>query len=106
LKESWLHDLGNSDLDLNNLTLRVQKGKGGKEGIVCTTEEFGRILRIQLHARPSLEIDRRQQLSFTDYGHWWDRVDLHRRFLSIRGKLGLRSREVYTYLADIPLRQS
>jgi len=62
------------------MTIRVKRGKGGKEGLVYINNDCIRVLRQYIAARPPLEIDKRRPLFYTVYGQRWKRTELHRIF--------------------------
>jgi site-specific recombinase XerD len=80
LRASELCSLDDSDLDLKSLSLRVE-GKGGKEAIVYITDDCAKTLRRYLEVRPSLEIDGRKPLFYTDFGGCWERRSVYRMFM-------------------------
>jgi integrase/recombinase XerD len=92
LRVSELINLQDRDLDLNNLTIRVNNGKGGKDGIVFIKDECASILKEYLRVRPKLEINGVQYLFFTDYGNKWNREDIHHLFTSYKKKAGVEKR--------------
>jgi integrase/recombinase XerD len=77
LRASELCNLDDVDLDVENLTLRIREGKGGREGYAFLTPECARSLKQYLSIRPSLDIDGRQPLFFTEYGNRWRRGSLY-----------------------------
>ena len=88
LRASELCGLDDADLDLKSLSLRV-KGKGGKEAIVYITDECAKTLRRYLEVRPSLEIDGRKPLFYTDFGGCWERRSLYRMFMYYKKLAGI-----------------
>jgi integrase/recombinase XerD len=77
LRASELCALDIMDLNLQDTTLRVREGKGGKDGIIFINNDVIQIIRKYLIARPPIESD---ALFITDYGTRWDRKDLWRMF--------------------------
>ena len=88
LRASELCGLDDADLDFKSLSLRV-KGKGGKEAIVYITDECAKTLRRYLEVRPSLEIDGRKPLFYTDFGGCWERRSLYRMFMYYKKLAGI-----------------
>jgi integrase/recombinase XerD len=80
LRASELCNLDDEDINLDNLRLNVRGGKGGRDGIAYINEDCARSIRQYLKVRPALKIDNEQPLFYTDYGHRWDRINLHRMF--------------------------
>ena len=78
LRASELCAVDDSDLDLENLTIRVREGKGGSDGYAFLTNDCARYLRQYLSIRPSMEIDGRQPLFYTEYGNRWTRGAMSR----------------------------
>jgi integrase/recombinase XerD len=89
LRAFELCNLDDRDVDLKTLTLHVRQGKGGKDGIVLISNDCASALRKYLALRPTLKIDDRQPLFFTDYGRRWDRRDVHRMFVTYKKKAGI-----------------
>jgi integrase/recombinase XerD len=52
--------------------------------ITYVTNECTQVLRQYLNIRPSLEIDGRKTLFYTDFGKRWDRRDVYRRFIAYK----------------------
>jgi integrase/recombinase XerD len=84
-----LCNLDDGDLDLDDLTIRVREGKGGRDGIVYITDDCAATLRRYLSVRPAFEIDGKCPLFYTDYGRRWGRGDVYRMFISYKGKAGI-----------------
>lgn len=80
LRASELCNLDDADLDIENLTIRIREGKGGRDGYAFLTHGCVRNLKQYLSIRPPLEIDGRQPLFFTEYGNRWKRGALYRIF--------------------------
>jgi integrase/recombinase XerD len=89
LRASELCHLNDRDLNLNNLTIHVRNGKGGKDGIALITPECAEALKGYLKVRPKMEIDGRNPLFYTDFGRLWDRRDLYRLFIYYKQKAGI-----------------
>jgi integrase/recombinase XerD len=79
------------DVDLRALAIRVRHGKGDREGIVMITPQCARTLRRYLDIRPSIQIDGKQYLFYTDYRNRWDRISLHEVFTSIKKRAKVSS---------------
>jgi integrase/recombinase XerD len=88
LRASELCSLDDSDLDLKSLSLRVE-GKGGKDAIVYITDDCAKILRRYLEVRPSLEINGRKPLFYTDFGGCWERRGVYRMFVYYKKLAGI-----------------
>jgi site-specific recombinase XerD len=88
LRASELCSLNDRDLDLKSLSLRVE-GKGGKEAIVYITDECAKTLRRYLEVRPSLEINGRMPLFYTDFGGCWERRGVYRMFMYYKKLAGI-----------------
>lgn len=88
LRASELCDLDDHDIDLKTLTVRVH-GKGGKDGFAFINNDCALVLKDYFEVRPPLEIDGRQPLFYTDFGHRWDRKDIHKMFTSYKERAGI-----------------
>jgi site-specific recombinase XerD len=84
-----LCNLDDGDLDLDDLTIRVREGKGGRDGIVYITDNCATTLKRYLSIRPAMEIDGKYPLFYTDYGRRWDRSEVYRMFIDYKGKAGI-----------------
>jgi integrase/recombinase XerD len=89
LRASELCNLDDGDLDLDNLTIRVREGKGGREGNAFITNECGRYLKQYLSIRPDLKVGDRQPLFYTDFGRRYDRDSLYRVFCYCKERAGI-----------------
>lgn len=89
LRASELCNIDVSDIDLKNLTIRINNGKCGKDGISFITNECAATLRRYLDAKPKLFIEGREPLFFTDYGQRWQRTEVHRLFTHYKAKAGI-----------------
>jgi integrase/recombinase XerD len=92
LRASELCNLDDVDVDLKSLTIMVRGGKGGKDGMVYISNECASVLREYLEVRPSLEINGRKPLFYTDYGNRWRREDLYHLFIVYKGRAGVEKR--------------
>jgi integrase len=90
LRAGELCDLDDSDLDLKTLSIRIREGKGGKEAITYISNECAQVLKQYLNVRPSLEIEGRKPLFYTDFGKLWDRRDVYRMFVTYKRLAGGR----------------
>jgi len=89
LRASELCNLDDIDLDLKTLTLRIRSGKGGHDGIAYISSDCVETLNRYLSIRPSLLVNGRQPLFYTDYGRRWDRIKLYKIFAIYKRKAGL-----------------
>lgn len=89
LRASELCALNDEDLDLKSQTVRIRNGKGGKEAVTPISSDCSEILKEYLEARPSLVINGKQPLFYTDYGNRWQRTDLYKMFISYKTKAGI-----------------
>jgi integrase/recombinase XerD len=78
LRTSELCNLNMDDINLDNLTLIVRDGKGGKTAACYLSEEAIETLREYLAIKPDLELEGRRPLFFTDYGSRFNRKDIYR----------------------------
>jgi len=90
LRASELCNLDVSDIDLKNLTIRVNAGKRGKDGICLINGECATTLRRYLDQRPEFKINGLDPLFFTDYGRRWQRTEVHRLFTHYKAKAGIK----------------
>lgn len=77
---------------LESLTIHVREGKGGKDGIVYIQNECARTLKQYLAVRPSLDLDGRHPLFYSDFGRRWNRKNLHHMFVHYKRKSGIEKR--------------
>jgi site-specific recombinase XerD len=91
LRASELCDLDDEDLDLNNLTVRIKRGKGGRQGYGFITDECAGYLKQYLSIRPKFELDGRRPLFFSDFGKRYTRGSLYRIFFYIKERAGIES---------------
>lgn len=92
LRSSELCNLDDGDVDLNSLRIYIREGKGGRDGIAYLNEISARTLRRYMKVRPPLVIDGRQPLFFTDFGHRFDRIDVHRIVTDYKNQAGISKR--------------
>jgi integrase/recombinase XerD len=89
LRASELCNIDVQDVDLKNLTIRINNGKCGKDGISLISNECASTLRRYLEVKPKLIIEGREPLFFTDYGQRWQRTEVHRLFANYKAKAGI-----------------
>jgi integrase/recombinase XerD len=92
LRASELCNLDVSDVDLKNLNLRINNGKRGKDRISLINNECAATLRRYLEVKPSLTIEGREPLFFTEFGQRWNRTAVHRMFSIYKKKCGIEKR--------------
>jgi integrase/recombinase XerD len=92
LRASELCNLNDDDLDMKDLTLRINAGKGGNDGIACINNKCATTLRDYLQIRPTLSIKGKKPLFYTDYGNRWHRIDIHHMFCAYKKKAGIEKR--------------
>jgi integrase/recombinase XerD len=90
LRASEICTLEDHDIDFKTLSLKVRNGKGGKEGIVCLTEDAIMTLKKYIGIRPELEINGKKPIFYTDYQNLWDRRDVYRMFIHYKKKAGIK----------------
>ncbi len=88
LHASELCNLGDCDLDLKSLTLRVE-GRGGRESMVYIKDDCAKTLKRYLEVRTPLEIDGRKPLFYTDFGGRWKRRSVYRMFMHYKQLAGI-----------------
>jgi integrase/recombinase XerD len=91
LRASELCALEDRDLNLQNLTIHVRHGKGNKDAYVLISERCAKILRRYLEIRPSVTIDGKNYLFFTDYARPFNRTVLHKIFFNIKKRAKVTS---------------
>jgi integrase/recombinase XerD len=89
LRASEMVNLDDGDVDMKNLVIHIREGKGGRDGIAYISDECARTLREYLAMRPSIEVDGRHPLFYTDWGNRWDRRDIHRMFIYYKKRAGV-----------------
>lgn len=92
LRASELCNLDDRDLHLESLAIHVREGKGGKDGIVYIQDECARTLKRYLAVRPSLVVDGRYPLFYSNCGRRWSRKNLHHMFVHYKKKSGIEKR--------------
>jgi integrase/recombinase XerD len=92
LRASELCNLDIQDVDINNLSLRVREGKGGRDGYAFMTHECAHYLKRYLSIRPPLRIDSREPLFYTEYRHRWKRGALYTIFSRYKAKAGIEKK--------------
>jgi len=91
LRASELCALEDRDLNLENLTIHVRHGKGNKDAYVLISARCAKILRRYLEIRPSITIDGKNYLFFTDYARPFRRTVLHAIFADIKKRARVTS---------------
>jgi integrase/recombinase XerD len=91
LRASELCALEDKDLNLDNLTIHVRHGKGNKDAYVMISERCAKILRKYLEIRPSIVIDGKNYLFFTDFARPFRRTVLHKIFFNLKKKAKVTS---------------
>ena len=84
LRASDLCNLDIDDINLQDSTLRIRDGKGGKDAIVFIKYECIQVLRKYLYIRP--DIENNDAVFVTDYGNRWYKTNLYRLFLNYKRK--------------------
>lgn len=92
LRSSELCNLDVSDVDLKNLTIRINNGKCGKDRISLINNECAAMLHQYLNVKPKLIIEDREPLFFTEYGQRWQRTEIHRLFANYKAKAGIQKK--------------
>lgn len=69
LRATELCNLNDEDVDLQALMLRINNGKGGKDGIVYIADECAHVLKDYLAVRPPLILERNQLYSKRTMGN-------------------------------------
>lgn len=103
LRASELCGLDLPDVDLKNQTLRLKETKSGPEQLVFISDSCCHVLRTYLGVLPSVEIDSRKPLFFSDYGNRWDRRCLAHMFMNIKRRLALKNLAGYMFSLVTPL---
>ena len=89
LRASEVCNLDDEDLDLSRLRLTIREGKGGQDGIAYLSDEAAKTLKQYLAVRPTLEVDGRQPLFYSDYGQRMHRRDIYRIFIKYKRRAGI-----------------
>jgi integrase/recombinase XerD len=92
LRASELCNLDVCDVDLGNLSVRVNNGKRGKDRIALISDECAATLRRYLEVRPTFTIQGREPLFYTAYGKRWCRHDVHKMFSVYKRKAGIQKK--------------
>jgi len=91
LRASELCNLDVEDLSIDNLTLVVRDGKGGKTSVCYLSWEAAEILREYLAIKPDLELEGRRPLFFTDYGSRFNRKEIYSVVINYRENAGIKT---------------
>ncbi|MFB3894934.1 MAG: tyrosine-type recombinase/integrase [bacterium] len=89
LRSSELANIEDQDLDLKSLSIRINSGKGGKDGIVFINDRTAQVLTAYLRMRPPLLIDDKQYLFYTDYGRKWTKESIYDVFQDYKDRAGI-----------------
>jgi integrase/recombinase XerD len=89
LRVSDLCNLGDSDVDLKTLTLRIRDGKGGKSALLPIPPECADVLRSYFEVKPPLDINGRQYLFYTDWRQKWSRRGIEQMFHYWKNRAGI-----------------
>jgi integrase/recombinase XerD len=88
LRSSELCNIDVPDIDLKNLTIKINSGKGGKDRISLINNDCATTLYQYLRVKPKLIIEDREPLFFTEYGQRWQRTEIHRLFSTLTLPIG------------------
>ncbi|MFZ3147769.1 MAG: tyrosine-type recombinase/integrase [Methanothrix sp.] len=89
IRVSELINIDDSDIDIGDQKILIKEGKGGRAGIAYLNDESARILQQYLEIRPSLEIEGRRPLFYTQTGQRWNRTEVSRMFLRYKKEAGV-----------------
>jgi integrase/recombinase XerD len=92
IRSGELCNLDVPDYDSANLTLRVRETKNGSDGIAFINDDTAKSLNQYLQIRPPLEIDGKEPLFYTDFGHRWTNSHVHRMFLYYKEKADIQKK--------------
>jgi len=92
LRSGELCNLDVTDYESNSLTLRLRETKNGSDGIAYINDETARSLSQYLQLKPPLEIDSKDPLFYTDFGHRWSNGHVHRMFMYYKEKAGIQKK--------------
>jgi len=92
LRSGELCNLDVPDYDPNTLTLRLRETKNGSDGMVYINDDTAKNLNHYLQIRPSLEIDGKEPLFYTDFAHRWTNGDVYRMFMNNKEKAGIEKK--------------
>lgn len=92
LRSSELCNIDVPDIDLKNLTIKINSGKGGKDRISLINNDCATTLHQYLRVKPKLIIEDREPLFFTEYGQRWQRTEIHRLFTTYKMKAGIKKK--------------
>jgi integrase/recombinase XerD len=91
LRAGELCALEDKDLNLENLTIHVRHGKGNKDAYVLISKRCSKILQRYLEVRPSILIDGKSYLFFTDFARPFRRTVLHKLFMDTKKRAKVTS---------------
>ncbi len=89
LRSGEMCNLDTQDYDSQNSTLRLNETKNGSDAIAYLNDEATKMLDQYLQIRPSLTIEDRDPLFFTDYGNRWTPKQVHKMFVSHKKAAGV-----------------
>ena len=92
LRSGELCNLDVPDYDPNTLTLRLRETKNGSDGMVYINDDTAKNLNRYLQMRPSLKIDGKEPLFYTDFAHRWTNGDVYRMFMNYKEKAGIEKK--------------
>jgi len=92
LRATELCNIDLCDVNLRNLSLRINNGKRGNDRIAIISDECAATLRRYLEVKPPLTIEDREPLFFTEFGQRWHRTAIHRMFSIYKKRAGIEKR--------------
>ena len=92
LRSGELCNLDLLDYDADNLTLRLRETKNGSDSIAYIDDDTAKNLNQYLQIRPPFEIDSKEPLFYTDFGHRWTNSDVYRMFMNYKEKAGIEKK--------------
>lgn len=98
---SDLIDLEDDDIDFQALTLRFREGKRGRSALLPIPSECAQIPKSYLQVRPSIQIDGKHPLFYTDHQNKWTRRSFATVFTIIKKKAGIFNAADCTFLVCI-----
>jgi integrase/recombinase XerD len=92
LRASDLTGLNDEDVDFEAMSMRIRDGKGGKAAIIPLNPGIAQIIRDYLKPRSTVMVNGEQPLFITDFGHRWDRTEVHRMFKQYEKMAGIKKK--------------
>jgi len=89
LRASEVANLDDSDIDLMNKTVRVRGGKNDRDALLYINDVCTNTLRFYLKRRPSLEVDHRHPLFYSNKQKRYDRKQVYNIFRRCKAKAGV-----------------